>query len=94
MKKAKIYIPSKSAMQSGKGKNDKWLLEFNNNRIENDHLMNWISSNDTQSQVKIFFNTKDEAIAYAKKNNIKFDIIEPKKSKLIIKSYADNFLTN
>ena len=94
MKKAKIYIPSKSAMQSGKGKNDKWLLEFNNNRIENDHLMNWISSNDTQSQVKIFFNTKDEAIAYAKKNNIKFDIIEPKKSKLIIKSYADNFLIN
>ena len=94
MKKAKIYIPSKSVMQSGKGKNDKWLLEFNNNRTENDHLMNWISSNDTQSQVKIFFNTKDEAIAYAKKNNIKFDIIEPKKSKLIIKSYADNFLTN
>ena len=94
MKKAKIYIPSKSAMQSGKGKNDKWLLEFNNNRTENDHLINWISSNDTQSQVKIFFNTKDEAIAYAKKNNIKFDIIEPKKSKLIIKSYADNFLTN
>ena len=94
MNKAKIYIPSKSAMQSGKGKNDKWLLEFNNNRTENDHLMNWISSNDTQSQVKIFFNTKDEAIAYAKKNNIKFDIIEPKKSKLIIKSYADNFLTN
>ena len=94
MKKAKIYIPSKSAMQSGKGKKDKWLLEFNNNRTENDHLMNWISSNDTQSQVKIFFNTKDEAIVYAKKNNIKFDIIEPKKSKLIIKSYADNFLTN
>ena len=94
MNKAKIYIPSKSAMQSGKRKNDKWLLEFNNSRTENDHLMNWISSNDTQSQVKIFFNTKDEAIAYAKKNNIKFDIIEPKKSKLIIKSYADNFLIN
>jgi len=94
MNKAKIYIPSKSAMQSGKGKNNMWLLEFNNNRTENDHLMNWISSNDTQSQVKIFFNTKDEAIAYAKKNNIKFDIIEPKKSKLIIKSYADNFLIN
>ena len=94
MNKAKIYIPSKSVMQSGKGKNNMWLLEFNNNRTENDHLMNWISSNDTQSQVKIFFNTKDEAITYAKKNNIKFDIIEPKKRKLIIKSYADNFLTN
>jgi alpha-glucosidase (family GH31 glycosyl hydrolase) len=93
MKKAKIYIPSKSAMQSGKGKSNKWLLEFNKSKTENDYLMNWVSSNDTQSQVKLFFSSKDEAIAYAKKNNIDFEVIEPKKNKLIIKSYADNFLS-
>ncbi|MEK9893608.1 MAG: ETC complex I subunit [Pelagibacteraceae bacterium] len=93
MKKAKIYIPSKSAMQSGKGKSNKWLLEFNKSKTENDYLMNWVSSNDTQSQVKLFFSSKDEAIAYAKKNNINFEVIEPKKNKLIIKSYADNFLS-
>ena len=92
MKKAKIYIPSKSAMQSGKGKSNKWLLEFNKSKTENDYLMNWVSSNDTQSQVKLFFSSKDEAIVYAKKNNIDFEVIEPKKNKLIIKSYADNFL--
>jgi len=55
MKKAKIYIPSKSAMQSGKGKLNTWLLEFNKIKTENDHLMNWVSSNDTKSQVKLFF---------------------------------------
>ena len=93
MKKAKIYIPSKSAMQSGKGKSNKWLLEFNKSKTENDYLMNWVSSNDTQSQVKLFFSSKDEAMAYAKKNNIDFEVIEPKKNKLIIKSYADNFLS-
>ena len=93
MKKAKIYIPSKSAMQSGKGKSNKWLLEFNKSKTENDYLMNWVSSNDTQSQVKLFFSSKDEAIAYARKNNINFEVIEPKKNKLIIKSYADNFLS-
>ena len=83
MSKAKIYIPSKTAMQSGRNKS----------KTENDHLMNWVSSNDTQSQVKLFFSNKDEAIAYAKKNNIDFEVIEPKKNKLIIKSYADNFLS-
>jgi len=93
MKKAKIYSPSKSAMQSGNDKSNKWLLEFNKSKTENDHLMNWVSSNDTQSQVKLFFSSKDEAIAYAKKNNINFEVIEPKKNKLIIKSYADNFLS-
>ena len=79
-------------MQSGKSKSNKWLLEFNKSKTENDYLMNWVSSNDTQSQVKLFFSSKDEAIVYAKKNNIDFEVIEPKKNKLIIKSYADNFL--
>lgn len=80
-------------MQSGRNKNKKWLLEFDKKNSSNDYLMNWVSSDDTQSQVKLFFDTKEAAINYAKKNNIEFQIIEPKKSKLILKSYADNFLT-
>ena len=79
MKKAKIYIPSKSAMQSGKGKSNKWLLEFNKSKTENDHLMNWVSSNDTQSQVKLFFSSKDEAIAYAKKIILILKLLNQKK---------------
>ena len=93
MKKAKIYIPSKTAMQSGKNKTKNWVLEFERKNTSNDYLMNWISSDDTQSQVKLTFDSKDEAIKYAEKNNIKFQIIEPKKSKTVIKSYADNFLS-
>ena len=93
MKKAKIYIPSKTAMQSGKNKTKNWVLEFERKNTTNDHLMNWISSDDTQSQVKLIFDSKDDAIKYAEKNNIKFQIIEPKKSKTVIKSYADNFLS-
>ena len=93
MSKAKIYIPSKTAMQSGRNKSKKWLLEFDKKKSSNDYLMNWVSSDDTQSQVKLFFDTKEAAINYAKKNNIEFQVIEPKKSKLILKSYADNFLT-
>ena len=93
MNKAKIYIPSKTAMQSGKNKTKNWVLEFERKNTTNDYLMNWTSSDDTQSQVKLTFDSKDEAIKYAEKNNIKFQIIEPKKSKTVIKSYADNFLS-
>ncbi len=89
--KAKIYIPSKSAMQSGINNSLKWVLEFNKKYSGTDHLMSWDSTEDTQYQVKLDFSTKDEAINYAKKNNIDFEIIEPKKTKNILKSYADNF---
>jgi hypothetical protein len=93
MKKAKIYIPSKTAMQSGKAKNKKWILEFISKNVFNEHLMGWISSDDTQSQVKLEFDSKEEAILYAKNNKIDFEVVEPKNSKQIIKSYADNFLS-
>ncbi len=92
MKKAKIYIPSKTAMQSGQAKNKLWVLEFIRENLDKDFVMGWNSSIDTNKQVKIFFDTRDDAIKYAKKNNILFDITEPKKRKMIIKSYADNFL--
>jgi len=91
MKKAIIYIPSKTAMQSGRGKLKKWLLEFETRENSVSPLMGWESSDDTLSEVKLEFNTKEKAIDYAKKNNIEFKIIEPQKKQFIIKSYADNF---
>ena len=54
--------------------------------------MGWESGEDTLSEVSLKFSTKEKAIEYAKKNNIIFEVIEPKKSNFIIKSYADNFL--
>ena len=92
MKKAKIYKPSKSAMQSGKGKSKNWIIEFDTLNNEINPLMGWESSNDTMSEVKLEFSTKEEAINYVKKNNIDYYIVEPQKPKVIKKSYADNFL--
>ena len=84
---------SKTATQSGLNKSKKWVLEFIKENNNYDHLMNWESSADTQSQVKLFFVNKNDAINYAKKNNINYEITEAKKIKKIIKSYADNFLS-
>ncbi len=92
MKKAKIYIPNKNPMQSGVGKLDKWILEFETTDPTKNPLMGWESSNDTLSEVKLEFSTKELAINYAKKKKIEFEIIEPKKRKIVKKSYADNFL--
>jgi len=92
MKKAKIYIPNKSAMQSGLGKINKWILEFETNDPGINPLMGWESSNDTYSEVILEFSNKESAINYAKKKKIEFELIEPKKRKIIKKSYSDNFL--
>ena len=92
MKKAKLYIPTKSAMQSGLGKSDKWVLEFKTKDPETNPLMGWESSTDTLSELKLEFSTKELAINYAKKKKIDFEIIDPKKRKIVKKSYADNFL--
>jgi len=92
MKKAKIYKPTRTAMQSGKGNTKKWLLEFDTLDNGVDPLMGWESSKDTMSEIKLEFSSKDQAINYAKKNDLDFYIIEPQKRKIIIKSYSDNFL--
>jgi len=92
MKKAKIYIPRKSAMQSGLGKSDKWILEFITDDPGKNPLMGWESSTDTLTELKLEFSSKELAINYAKKKRIDFEIIDPKKRKIVKKSYADNFL--
>ncbi len=91
MKKAKIYIPTKNAMQSGLGKADKWIIEFNTKNTGINPLMGWESSTDTLSELKLEFSSKELAIDYANKNKIEFEVVEPQKRKIIKKSYADNF---
>ena len=92
MNKAIIYIPTKNPMQSGIGKNNKWVLEFITKDPTKNPLMGWESSSDTLSEIKLEFSTKELAINYAKKKKIDFELIEPKKRKTVKKSYADNFL--
>ena len=91
-RKAKIYKPTKTAMQSGTRNSRNWLLEFDTLDKGINPLMGWISSKDTMSEIKLEFSTKEQAVSYAKKNKINYYVIEPKKRKIIKKSYADNFL--
>ena len=91
MKKAKIYKPSKTAMQSGIKKFDKWIIEFITKDPGINPLMGWESSTDTLSELKLEFATKELAIEYANKNKIDFEVVEPQKRKIIKKAYADNF---
>ena len=92
MKRAKIYKPTQTAMQSGKGNSKNWLLEFETLDNNISPLMGWESSRDTMSEIKLKFATKEKAINYAKKNNINYYIVEPQKKKIIKKSFSDNFL--
>ena len=81
-------------MQSGRRNTKNWLLEFDTLDCGVDPLMGWETSQDTMSEVKLNFSSKQQAINYAKKNNIDYYVLEPQKSKIIKKSYADNFLKN
>ena len=92
MTKAKIYIPTKTSMQSGLGKTDKWIIEFQTRDTGINPLMGWETSSDTLSELNLEFSTKELAIEYAKKNKIDFEVIDPQKRKTVKKSYADNFL--
>ena len=94
MKKAKIYKPSKSAMQSGLRNSKNWILEFDTLNNGVDPLMGWETSKDTFSEIKLEFYTKEQALSYAKKNNINYYLIEPEKNKFVKKSYSNNFLKN
>lgn len=89
---ARIYRPSKSAMQSGMANTQAWVLEFEPSSARQvDPLMGWTSSTDMDGQVRLNFETSDEAVAYAQAHEIPFQVIEPQDRKKIIKAYADNF---
>jgi hypothetical protein len=88
---AKIYLPARSAMQAGQGK-DKWVLEYEPETArEIEPLMGWTSSNDMKSQVKLRFESREEAIAYATREGIAYRVEEPKPATRKLVSYSDNF---
>ncbi len=78
-------------MQSGKRNTKNWLLEFDTLNTGVSPLMGWESSKDTMSEVRLKFFTKEQAVNYAKKNNIDYYIIEPQKRRIEKKSYSENF---
>ena len=84
-------MPAKNAMQSGLSKDDRWIIEFYTKDSGIEPLMGWESSTDTLTELRLEFTTKDLAVEYAKKNKINYEIIEPKKRKVVKKSSEDNF---
>ena len=95
MTSARIYKEPKSAMQSGSARSKLWTLEFDQDRPrEIEPLMGWTSSSDTRQQVRLRFDTKEEAVAYASRNGVAFRVEEPKEPTRKIMSYADNFKFN
>jgi hypothetical protein len=92
---ARIFRPAKSAMQSGKATTRDWILEFEPASARKpDPLMGWTSSTDMNGQIRMMFETREQAIDYAEGHGIAFQLIEPVEPKPIIKAYADNFSTD
>ena len=83
MRRAKIYKPTKTAIQSGKRNSKRWVLKFETLNTEINPLMGWETSKDTMSEIKLEFKSKEQAINYAKKNNIRYNLILPKERKII-----------
>lgn len=95
--RARIYQPARTAMSSGTAKTRQWVLEFAPESARDvDPLMGWTSSNDTQAQVRLTFETKDAAMQYAEANNITTSVQDPKTRSAVIRAggYGENFATN
>jgi hypothetical protein len=89
---ARIYRPAKTAMQSGKGNTREWVLDFEQEKPRMiDPLMGYTSSSDMLQQVRLEFDTKEEAVAYAERNGIAYQLAEPKETKRRRIAYSDNF---
>ncbi len=92
MAQARIFQPSRNAMQSGKAKSRHWVLEFEAASVRSSEpLMGWTSSSDTAQQVKLKFDSRELAEAYAKRHDISYRLVLPHKAGRRQKSYADNF---
>lgn len=95
LRKARIYKPARTAMQSGTRKTRAWRLEFDAERPpEVEPLMGWTASNDTSRQVKLDFPTREDAVAYAERHGIAYRVEDEKVARPPAKSYADNFKMN
>ncbi len=92
MTDARIYQPTKTAMQSGRAGAQKWVLEFESRGAKfTDPLMGWVGSSDTRGQVRIKFDTLDGAESFARKSGLTYRVQTPEIRRFRKKNYADNF---
>ena len=92
MAQLRIYQPAKTAMQSGRGKTRKWIAEFEPGTAQHpDPLMGWCGGGETRRQVRLTFESREAAIAYADKHGLTYQVDEPRRRDIRPKSYSDNF---
>jgi hypothetical protein len=92
---AKIYRPAKTAMQSGKAKTHQWVLEFDQEQPRRiDPILGYTSSADMKQQLRLTFETLEQAVAYAEREGVEYRVIPPKEANRQIVSYTDNFKFN
>ncbi|MDA1089190.1 MAG: ETC complex I subunit [Proteobacteria bacterium] len=92
MTEVRIYKPAKTAMQSGRRNAKRWVLEFEPaSAKQTDSLMGWIGSSDTRGQVRLRFDSKEDALAFAQTNKLTARVQNPKPRRIKHKNYADNF---
>ncbi|MGE3645506.1 MAG: ETC complex I subunit [Beijerinckiaceae bacterium] len=91
---ARIYSPSKTATQSGQAKTGRWLLEFvSDTPRQIDPLMGWTGGGETRQQIRLWFDSREAAEAYAQREGIAYSVEEPQVRKRRVASYSDNFRT-
>jgi hypothetical protein len=89
---ARISRPAKNVMQSGQAKSQRWLLDYEPTAPKSvDPLMGWTSTADAAAQIRLWFASKEEAIAYAERKGIAYRVVEPKEKTAKTTSYSDNF---
>lgn len=92
MSVVRIFRPSKTAMQSGRGRTHQWMVQFERDAPQvADPLMGWMGSRDTRPQVRLLFDSREEAVAFAERNGFSYFVQEPHATALRPKSYAENF---
>ncbi len=92
MTMVRIFQPSKTTMQSGRGNTKRWLLQFESSSARfHDPLMGWIGSSDTRQQLRMGFETREQAVAFAERYGLQYSVQEPQARQMRPKNYAENF---
>ena len=91
MNHVRIYKPARNAMQSGRANTQKWVLEYEPSREQIDSLMGWVGAGDTRDQVKLRFDSKEEAVAFAERHHLSYVVQESHQRRIKPKNYAANF---
>lgn len=90
---ARIYQPARTAVQAGRRKTKEWVVEFEpRSRKEADRLIGWVGSDDTAQQVRLKFPTREAAIAYCRREDLTYQLFEPRQRIVRPKAYAENFI--